>query len=390
MAVDLERHARIVGRLADSPLQAVVCASPTEVLLLTGYWPVMGASVALFTSHGDVTVVVPEDEAELASKTSAACVVPYKSGGLGSLARALECLREPLDRVLKGLELSRAVIGVELSETIQPSSYAVSAQFRGSLLDMLKELQPDAKYVAIDDLMESLKAAKTATELKLMQTACDVAGAGFGQADTCIRPGLRETEIAAGMQAAFEATEQAKVLERSYGYFYCMSGPNSAKASGAYARTRQRVVEEGDLVMIHANTCADGYWTDITRTYVAGRPMERQTGMRTAIMEAREAALGMIRPGVLAREIDHAARSVMQAHGFGEAFKHATGHGVGFAAANPEGRPRIHPLSPDVLDTNMTFNVEPAAYFDRYGGMRHCDLVAVTADGVHVMTEFQE
>jgi Xaa-Pro aminopeptidase len=389
MAVDPERHARIVGALADSPLHAVISASPTEVLLLTGYWPVMGASVALFTSYGDVTVLVPEDEVELAGKTSGASIVPYKPGGLGSLSNALECLREPLGRILGNMELSHAVIGVELSESMQPSSYAVSTQFRGSLLHMLKQLQPGAEYAGSDDLMGSLKAVKTAAELKQMQTGSEVAAAGFAKADACIQPGLRETEIAASMQAGFETTDRAKALQRSYGYFYCMSGPNSAKASAAYARTRQRVVEDGDLVMIHANTCADGYWTDITRTYIAGRPTERQTSMRAAIMEAREAALGAIRPGVAACDIDHAARSVMQAHGLGDAFKHATGHGVGFAAANPQGRPRIHPLSPDVLETNMTFNVEPAAYFDGYGGMRHCDLVAVTADGVDVMTKFQ-
>jgi Xaa-Pro aminopeptidase len=140
--------------------------------------------------------------------------------------------------------------------------------------------------------------------------------------------------------------------------------------------------------MIHANTCADGYWTDITRTYIAGHSAPAQRDMRSVIGEARTAGLRTIRPGVEGRQVDHAARSVMEAHGFGKAFKHAAGHGVGFAAANPNGRPRIHPLSPDVLETGMTFNLEPAAYFDDYGGMRHCDLVAVTDDGAHVMSDF--
>jgi Xaa-Pro aminopeptidase len=106
------------------------------------------------------------------------------------------------------------------------------------------------------------------------------------------------------------------------------------------------------------------------------------------MMQAREAALRVIRPGASGREVDAAARSVMEAHGMGKAFKHAAGHGVGFAAANPNGRPRIHPLSDDVLEVGMTFNLEPAAYFDGYGGMRHCDVVAVTADGVEVLTDF--
>lgn len=138
--------------------------------------------------------------------------------------------------------------------------------------------------------------------------------------------------------------------------------------------------------MIHANTCADGYWTDITRTYIAGSASPRQMNMRVAIAEAREAALACIKPGTRGDAVDHAARSVMEAHGFGKAFKHATGHGVGFAAANPNEWPRIHPSSPDVLEAGMTFNVEPAAYFDGYGGMRHYDVVEVTKGGVQLLT----
>ncbi len=203
-----------------------------------------------------------------------------------------------------------------------------------------------------------------------------------------IRPGLRETDVAAAAQSAFETTRKAEGLQRSYGYFFCMSGPNSATADAAYARTRQRLIEDGDLVMIHANTCADGYWTDLTRTYIAGEPRDRQWDIRAAIDEARTTGLRAIRPGATGQQVDHAVRATMELHGFGNAFKHAAGHGVGFAAANPNGRPRIHPLSTDVLKAGMTFNLEPAAYFAGYGGMRHCDVVAVTNDGVKVMTEF--
>ena len=221
-----------------------------------------------------------------------------------------------------------------------------------------------------------------------MRLASGIAASGFAQAAELIKAGKRETEVAADLQAAFQSSTKAERVQRSYGFFFCMSGPNSAKASAAYARTRQRKIAEGDLVMIHANTCADGYWTDITRTYTAGASTERQNAMQSAIREARSAALQVTRPGVLARDVDAAARRVMTANGFSDAFKHPTGHGVGFAAANGNALPRIHPKSPDVLEVGMTFNVEPAAYFDGYGGMRHCDIAAVTADGVDVLTEF--
>ncbi len=334
MATDSERHARTVAALVDSEFDALVCASATEVLLLTGYWPVMGASIAAFTAEGEVRVIVPEDEVELAQKTSSAQCIPYKPAGLHTLESPLALLRPPLTSMLQQLGLDHGRVGLQLKEGVQPSSYAVSTEFRSSLLDLVKEVQPNACYLACDDLLEAMKAVKTARELDLLSQAAAVAAVGFAAAGSAIQPGLQESEIGAAIQASFEAAPEAKPFQRSYGYFFCMSGPNSATADAAYARTRQRVVEQGDLVMIHANTCADGYWTDITRTYTAGEPSARQQTIRAAMMEARTAALRAIRPGVKAAEVDHAARSVMKAHDCGEAFKHATGHGVGFAAAN--------------------------------------------------------
>jgi Xaa-Pro aminopeptidase len=388
MAIDSVRQSRTVAALFDSLYDAIICSSATEVLLVTGYWPVMAASIAIVCSDGQVKVIVPEDEVELAEKTSSAEVVSYKPAGLHTLESPLALLKEPLHSATKGLFLAKSNIGLQLTQGVQPSSYAVSNEFRTSLIALLQELLPKTTFTSCDDLLETMKAVKTPKELEILQTASRVAAAGFSEASKCIEPGLRETDVAAKVQAAFESTREAESLQRSYGYYFCMSGPNSATAAAAYARTRQRVIEEGDLVMIHANTCADGYWTDLTRTYTAGEPSARHHEMRCAIDEARAAGLSSIRPGVTGSEVDKAARSVMQSHGFGKAFKHAAGHGVGFAAANPNGRPRIHPLSPDVLETGMTFNLEPAAYFEGYGGMRHCDVVAVTTDGAKVITNF--
>lgn len=383
-----ERRSRIITSLLNSKLDAVLCSSSSEVLLLTGYWPVMSSSIAVHTADGDVRLIVPEDEVELAKKTSPARLISYKPAGLHTLQPPLELLRASLTQALGELGLEKARLGLQLGEGVQPSSYAVSYQFRSSLLDLLEQLLPNGSFEACDDLLEDLKAVKTAGELAILDKACHVAAAAFARAESVIKAGLRETDVAAAVQSAFETCPSARHFERSYGYFFCMSGPNSAKAAAAFARTRDRKLEAGDLVMIHGNTCADGYWTDITRTYTVGKPSARQTDMRKAILQARAAGLAAIRPGVAGCDVDLAVRSVMKEHGLGEAFKHAAGHGVGFAAANPNGIPRIHPLSRDVLKAGMTFNVEPAAYFDGYGGMRHCDLVAVTDDGAKVLTQF--
>jgi Xaa-Pro aminopeptidase len=132
----------------------------------------------------------------------------------------------------------------------------------------------------------------------------------------------------------------------------------------------------------------NGYWTDITRTYCLGPPDERQVAMYETILAAREAALAVIRPGARAADVDVAARDVIAARGFGANFKHSTGHGVGFAAIDGNAHPRLHPASTDVLLTGMVCNVEPAIYIDGYGGVRHCDVVAVTDSGCEVLTPF--
>lgn len=386
--IDVERIDLLRAALERAGLDLLICGSATDVLLLSGYWPIMSTSVAVMTRGGKVHLLVPEDEADLASETSAAEITAYKPESLSKLTNPVESLRQPLGALLRAAGESRANVGIRRWNSVQPSAYVVSNDFHESLQALIIEIDASAKVCAADDLLESQKSVKTAAELLQMERAATIASNGFAVAQESIAVGRTEAEVASEIQAAFDRTSDIHGAHRSYGYFFCMSGPNSATAAAAYARTRQRKIEDGDLVMIHANTCADGFWTDITRTYTAGFDVQRHREMRSSIMEARAAALKLIAPHVAASAVDHGARSVMEAHDFGSAFKHATGHGVGYAAANANALPRIHPLSPDMLAAGMTFNVEPAAYFDGYGGMRHCDVVAVTNNGVKVLTDF--
>jgi Xaa-Pro aminopeptidase/Xaa-Pro dipeptidase len=168
-----------------------------------------------------------------------------------------------------------------------------------------------------------------------------------------------------------------------------MSGPNAYHAFAAYQRSRGRRLQSGDLVLVHCNSYVGGYWTDVTRTYCLGRPTGRQRQMYDAVFAAREAALAAICPGARASDVDRAARDVMRRRGFGDAFKHPTGHGVGFAAIDHNAPPRLHPASADVLEPGMVFNVEPGIYIQGECGMRHCDMVAITPAGCELLTPFQ-
>ena len=87
-----------------------------------------------------------------------------------------------------------------------------------------------------------------------------------------------------------------------------------------------------------------------------------------------------------AADVDDAARAVLSRAGFEKGFKHGLGHGVGFVAINHNAVPRLHPASDDLLEPGMIFNIEPAVYFEIYGGIRHCDVVLLTEKGPEVLT----
>jgi Xaa-Pro aminopeptidase len=391
MAIDSLRRNSIVETLKRSDLAAMASLSATEVLLLTGYWPVLGQSLAVFSREGESYCIVPEDELELAKKTSDAEFIPYKPATLEKLTSPAAALIQPTRELFSRLKLSSGDVGTDLDAGMTAMAYQSVSRFRATVVSLLASVGADLRAVSADGLLARLKSVKTPIEIDRIRHASKLALKGFKEASEAIAAGRREDEVAADIEAAFSCIAHDG-FERGRGYFFCMSGPNSAKAAGAYARTRRRVLEQGDLAMIHANTVGDGYWTDITRTFVVEvkRPTQQQQHMEGAIAEARSAALRQVAPGIQAREVDAAARAVLVRHGFGAEFSHPTGHGVGFAAADPNALPRIHPKSPDILKAGMTFNIEPAIYCDGIGGMRHCDMVACSASGADVLSNLTE
>jgi len=347
----------------------------------------MASSLAVLTRDDTLHVILPEDELELARATTDALFIPYKPETLDQIRTVTDALEDPLMRLATEVTLGASRVGVLLDAMAQPQSYQSGNHFHSSIVPLLRKAFPEVALTSADALLKRMKSIKTPVEIGQMRHLCLLAETAFLIAQQAIAVGRREDEIAAEINHAY-ATIAHDGFERGHGYFFCMSGPNSAKAAGAFARTRQRVVGPGDLVMIHANTVGDGFWTDITRTYTSGVDDDLEQSMRGAIAEARSAALAAIRPGAQACAVDAAARGILAAHGFGKEFKHAVGHGVGFAAADPRALPRLHPKSPDVLEAGMTFNIEPAIYYEGKGGMRHCDVVACTQDGAEVLTNW--
>jgi Xaa-Pro aminopeptidase len=262
--------------------------------------------------------------------------------------------------------------------------------YGADIVALLERALPAATLVPADALLTELGAVKTLWEMAHICRACRLAARAFLTGAAHLRVGICETEAAVQFRAPLSAPGAGdEDVGRADGFIFCMSGANAAQASGAYARSRAQALAPQDLVLVHGNSYADGYWTDITRTYCLGEVNALQRKLYTAVFEARRAALHAIHPGVSAAKVDRAARAVLTAHGFGQYFKHGTGHGVGFTASDHNARPRLHPRSDDTLECGMIFTVAPAIYLEGYGGVRHSDVVALTEHGVEVLTPFQ-
>lgn len=382
-----ERKQRIHDALAEHRVDVLICALPMNVLMMSGYWPVVGTGVAIAFAGGSIILLIPEDEADLAALGWADEVHTFQPSSLQTLAGAADAVAEPLSNLLKS---PHARIGYEAGASSEPASYAAMHLYGGQMESLLRESFPHAVLIPADRVLIDLRARKTGEEIQCLRTACAIASGAFAEAARSIAAGNRELDVAnAARDRLSSGLDAFPDVQRADGFVWCMSGPNSALASAAYARSRRRQIESGDLVLVHCNSYADGYWADITRTWCAGEPDERAKSLLEAVFAARDSALTAIRPGVSAAAVDWAARQKMRECGLGTAFRHSTGHGVGFGAIDASARPRIHPLSSDILEAGMVFNVEPAAYFDGFGGVRHCSMVAVTGQGCELLTPFQ-
>ena len=366
----------------------LVCAMPSNVLLLSGYWPAVGYSIALATRGGQIALVVPDDEDDLAEHSWVDEVATYAPSPMDRLIAAEESMFEAFSKVKRDLAIAADRIGFEQTDAFEPASYAPQ-MLRGSAGRLLRKAFPSATLAPADELLAEMRTIKTDAEIQHIRTACNIAEQAFRKGSRLLRTEMTEAQAAAACRVALSSClGEFDPTGRCDGFMHCMSGVNSERAFGPYPRSRSRRIQSSDLVILRCHCYADGYWADITRTYHAGEMDERKRQVFGAVFAARDAALAALRPGVRAADVDRAARDVLEAHGLGPAFKHPAGHGAGFGAADLSARPRLHPSSEDVLKSGMVLKLEPGVYVENYGGIRNADMVTITEDGAEVMSPF--
>jgi Xaa-Pro aminopeptidase len=234
------------------------------------------------------------------------------------------------------------------------------------------------EFVETHGLVAALRAVKDSWELAVFREA----GRRLSAVAACILPkvsdGCSEREIAWEIEMALhDAGFDGPAFEP-----IVASGPNGARP---HHRAGDRVIRNGDLVVVDFGGRLDGYAVDMTRTVAVGHIDAERRSWLQAVGEAQRAAIAAAAPGVAPSEVDRAARRALAGRDMAEAFVHSTGHGLGLEVHE---RPWIAPRgdADGRLEAGMVFTVEPGVYYPGRGGVRIEDDVVVTVAGVECLT----
>lgn len=341
---------RLRARLADTGIAAAVVTSATNIRWLSGF---SGSSGALVVSADGAVLVTDGRYAEQAPDQ----------------LEAARCSAEVVianDPVPVGVDRLGEVAAVGLEATI---AWGDQRRWEAAL---------NAEVVPMVDVVEEIRSVKDPAELARMQAAACIVDAALGEIRSLLRTGVSEIAI---QRALDDAMRSRGAVGPAYETIVA-SGPNAARP---HARPTDRVLEPGDLVIIDAGAVVDGYRSDMTRTFVLGEPSAEVIAMIDLVTRSQAAGVAAVRPGVEAGAVDHACRSIIDEAGFGAAFVHGAGHGVGLDIHE---LPRVRPGSTAVLQPGHVLTVEPGVYVNGLGGVRVEDSVVVTAGGCRSLTRY--
>jgi len=337
--------------LAQQELEAMIVTQPENRRYLSGY------------TGTDGTLILTQDKARL--------ITDFR-------------YTEQAEREAPGfqiVEASPTLLGTELGRLVaDPGARRVgfeSHQVTCSQCDEWKETVPEIELVPLKYTVERLREIKDESELDLIERAAAIGDGAIAHIRMFLKPGMTEKEVAWELES-YMRTHGAEAVAFD---IIVGSGPNGAMA---HATISDRVIQEGEPIVIDLGARVEGYNSDLTRTLFLGQPDERFQELYYLVLDAQMAALTGIKPGMTGREADALARDVIEAAGYGERFGHGLGHSVGLAVHE---EPRASRTSEAVLRPGNTLTVEPGIYITGWGGVRIEDLVVITEKGVEILSK---
>ncbi|MFL6051521.1 MAG: M24 family metallopeptidase [Actinoallomurus sp.] len=340
------RRARLAGLVAARDADAALITRLVNVRYLTG----LASSNAALLVRADGTAVLATDG--------------RYAGTAARVCPELECV---IDRATAGVLAARA------RGRLAFEAHAVTVEAYDTLA-----AEPDApQLVALGRAVEELRMVKDEEEIALLGEACAVTDRAFDAVLPTIRPGVTEREIAIALDRAMVdlGAEQPAFAT------IVASGPNGAIPHHVPS---DRVIEHGDLVTMDFGARQGGYHADMTRTIAVGAAGAWEREIYELVAAVQAAGVAAACPDAVTKEVDAAARDLIEAAGRGDEFPHGLGHGVGLEIHEA---PLMGYDKTGKLRDRVPITVEPGVYVAGRGGVRIEDTLVVRADGPELLTK---
>ncbi|GAU77395.1 Xaa-Pro peptidase family protein [Fusibacter sp. 3D3] len=296
---------------------------------------------------------------------------------------ALFPLKETLPvavRYYKDTDRPIEMISKEIEDQL---TVGIDKEWPSRFLLELMGLKPSCHFVNGSITVDTARLIKTKDEGQWMQNASSIN-------DEVMRRVYAYIQDNVGIKTITESAlqEQVKIFnselgvhELSFTPLICF-GENGAEP---HHDSDETLLNENQAIIIDIGGRKEGYCSDMTRSFFYGTPSDEYIKVYELVRKANLAAIEAVKPGVRFKEIDEAARHVIEEAGYGEFFTHRTGHGIGI---NVHEYPDVSAVNEMICEAGMTFSIEPGIYLTGKFGVRIEDLVCVTDEGCVVLNQY--
>jgi len=346
------RTDRVLEILEQKNLHSCILKGMDNIFYLTGF---RGSEGTLLVTGGDIMLLTDSRYTTYAREVAVGCTVIETSGKDGAIAGLFE--RYGITRT-----------GFDAHHTL----YQTYQSWR--------EHSPDVEFVPLANDIESIRECKESEEILAVRKAIQIATEAFSATLPKIAPGRTEKEI------ANELDYMMRVLGADAPAFETIvaSGPRAALP---HAHPTDKAIRQGETVIVDFGCQVDGYCTDETCTVSIGEISKEMREIYEVVRDAKQSGVQAVRPGLPVKSLDMIVRGFVEDKGYGDYFRHGTGHGVGIAVHEA---PTVSVNGEGLLEENMIITIEPGIYLPQVGGVRLEDMVLVTPGGAEVLTRLRK
>jgi Xaa-Pro aminopeptidase len=356
----LDRAQRIITR---EEINGILLFNTHNIRYLTGYKPITtcGESAVIVGQDGEPCLIVPQAEFSLAkSRSWISNVQPY---GLQSDSGSLLTLADRIQSAIMDLNLSSALIGVELN-------YISARRF-----EELKRQFPDAGFKDVSMTVAELRMIKDEAEIERLTAAVHIAENGVRTAIELIQPGITEVEVAAEVERTLR-----KAGANQTGYPTIIA--SGTQAGSSYAPASQREIGADEFIIIGLSAVYDDYCSNITRTVMTGKPNKRKFQLFKCARDSIEATRNKLIPGIQARDIAQSIHKIATERNLASYLLNTMGNSIG-----------LQPIEPPVFTINneapilpsMVFCIESNLYHPELGGIRLSNTIVHQKNGTYTL-----